>query len=123
VQGYDTGALESDRRPYKPSLLSPKDRWKFLSEVCTGDEALRSELSSLLNCDVPDTPLIKVPLPSASSALDPTARDLEGHEIGRYRILARLGAGSVRRFVFPGMSQDKNTHTNGMILLGPNSGR
>ena len=26
----------------------------------------------------------------------------------------------VRKFVFPGMSQDKNTHTIGIILLGPN---
>ena len=27
---------------------------------------------------------------------------------------------SVRKFVFPGMTQDKNTHTIGLILLGPN---
>jgi hypothetical protein len=26
---------------------------------------------------------------------------------------------SVRKFVFPGMTQDKNTHSIGVILLGP----
>ena len=29
---------------------------------------------------------------------------------------------AVRKFLFPGMTQDKNTHSIGLILLGPKSG-
>jgi serine/threonine protein kinase len=71
--------------------VPPDDRLKFLDEECTGDEALRREVNSLLACDNPGAPLMDRSLPSVSDL----QADMAGRRIGVYRLVRLLGHGGM----------------------------
>ncbi len=80
---------------------SPAERHAFLEDACGGDEALRSEIESLLRFgDEADT-FIEQPAAAMMSAVVPGAAEslpdagLIGQHIGDYRVMSRLGSGGM----------------------------
>jgi len=63
------------------------DRQAFLDQVCQGDQDLRRELESLLECDAPDQRLVDVP--------EMQDEDMAGRRIGPYRIIRLIGRGGM----------------------------
>jgi eukaryotic-like serine/threonine-protein kinase len=77
--------------------LDPAARPAFLTQACTGEEALRQEVESLLARKSQADDFIEIPaLDEAAMAL---ARNPEGDMVGRmlhhYRITGRIGAGGM----------------------------
>jgi len=71
----------------------PDERSGFLRQACAGDEALRSEIESLLSSfDGADTFLEDCP---AADLLSAQSRELEGKRVGAYRILREIGQGGM----------------------------
>ena len=88
-------------RLYNEALkLTPAERTAYLAEVCSGDDALRLEVESLLAYEAHDETLIDQP---ALAAVDPTFvqnakspdRSLVWKSIGHFRILSLLGTGAL----------------------------
>jgi serine/threonine protein kinase/Tol biopolymer transport system component len=72
----------------------PDRRAAFLAEACQDDEALRREVSSLLQYDA--SPECLLDRPAADHLLDPTHTILDaGSQLGPYRIERPLGAGGM----------------------------
>jgi serine/threonine protein kinase/Tol biopolymer transport system component len=72
----------------------PDRRAAFLAEACPDDEALRREVSSLLEYDA--SPECLLDRPAADHLLDPTHTILNaGSQLGPYRIERPLGAGGM----------------------------
>src|ERR1700683_3110102 len=70
----------------------PSRRAAFLAEACQDDEALRREVSSLLEHDA--SPECLLDRPAADDLLDLTRTVLHaGSRLGPYRIEGHLGAG------------------------------
>src|SRR5215813_2399789 len=115
--------MESDRweqieRLYHAALeLGPDARGAFLDEACAGDEELRREVASLLNCDGPDNfidaPVLGLadhlqaeeqvtemfdsqpPTRIGLSKLKPGSSTVTSVFIDDYRILRKLGEGGM----------------------------
>lgn len=77
-------------------LKDPEERTAYLDEACAGDGALRAQIDALLKWDSeaggfmdipdrdPDTPAGAMPIP-----------DMTGTEIGRYKLLEKIGEGGM----------------------------
>jgi tetratricopeptide (TPR) repeat protein/tRNA A-37 threonylcarbamoyl transferase component Bud32 len=76
---------------------SPVDRPNFLNRVCNGDDDLRRELESLLECDAPDQRLVEVPTTYTPTlpANGDLGSDLTGRRIGPYRLMRLIGYGGM----------------------------
>ena len=71
--------------------IPPDQRVTFLDQVCNGDDVLRSEVVSLLDCDDPSTPLMERQLPPVSDL----PVDMAGRRVGVYRLVRMLGHGGM----------------------------
>jgi serine/threonine protein kinase/tetratricopeptide (TPR) repeat protein/TolB-like protein len=72
---------------------SPEDRIRFVEQACAGDEALRSEIESLLsNYEGDQCFLEESPASELSSA---RTQRMAGRRIGAYRIISRCGQGGM----------------------------
>src|SRR4030095_6644126 len=73
------------------------ERTAFLDEICAGDEALRSEIQSLLSYQDEAESFIEVPAIEVAARV--LSEDLEnilvGRVLGHYHIAAFLGAGGM----------------------------
>ena len=67
----------------------------FLSDACAGDEALRSEVESLIGQDAARVVLDRSVWATAAPLFDDRPRVDPGTTLGRYRIEAPLGAGGM----------------------------
>jgi serine/threonine protein kinase/TolB-like protein/Flp pilus assembly protein TadD len=77
--------------------LEPARRTAFLAAECAGDEGLRREVESLLQCDARAAEFLERPAPQAAErppAGEPAPVEC-GEQLGPYRILAPLGAGGM----------------------------
>jgi tRNA A-37 threonylcarbamoyl transferase component Bud32 len=77
--------------------LDPAQRTAFLDRACEGDEALRRELDSLIATNEQQDSFLELPaLAQAASVLAGTQSTLvAGQRVGRYTVLAPLGAGGM----------------------------
>jgi len=79
------------------SGLPASARPLFLDSACGGDAALRTEVESLLACDLPDDPALDI---GVRRALDGVAAEIRAaapapDRIGPYRVLSRIGEGGM----------------------------
>ncbi len=74
-----------------------EQRAAFLDTACADDEALRSEVETLLLADAQAENLIEVPVASLAGKafVQAQAGAMTGHEFGHYKILSPLGAGGM----------------------------
>ena len=88
--------------------LSPSALQPFLDRVCYGDDELRRELESLLECDAPNEPLVDIPtdFDGASAADAASERDIAGQRIGSYRLIRLIGHGGMGA-VYLGVRDDE----------------
>jgi WD40 repeat protein/serine/threonine protein kinase len=76
--------------------LEPGERAAFLGAACEDDEELRREIESLLVYNVTDTDFLAEPAwKQFAERVATQGPSLEGRQLGRYRILSRLGAGGM----------------------------
>ncbi|HYG83121.1 MAG TPA: serine/threonine-protein kinase, partial [Pyrinomonadaceae bacterium] len=79
----------------------PGERRAFLAQACAGDEALRGEVESLIKAHESEGSFIDSPAYEVAAGwlvgADATAAmaSLVGQRVGRYKILAELGAGGM----------------------------
>ena len=75
---------------------APEERGAFLDGACGSDRELREELESLLDHDREDSFLASSAVEEAARALaSDGAADLVGRRLGRFEVVARLGAGGM----------------------------
>jgi eukaryotic-like serine/threonine-protein kinase len=99
--------MNSDRFKQVDDLLQavlsrpPAERDQFLRQACAGDEALESEVRSLLTSeqqagDFLESPAMQVAARALAGSQDgETETGLFGRTISHYRILAKLGEGGM----------------------------
>ncbi len=79
----------------------PGERSVFLAQACAGDDALRGEVEALIKAHESEGSFIDSPAYEAAAGwlagedADNSAPSLVGQEVGRYKILAELGAGGM----------------------------
>ncbi|HJU55442.1 MAG TPA: protein kinase [Pyrinomonadaceae bacterium] len=79
----------------------PEERRAFLAQACAGDDALRGEVEALIKAHESEGSFIDSPAYEAAAGwlagedADNSAPSLVGQEVGRYKILAELGAGGM----------------------------
>jgi len=81
------------------------ERQAFLNQACQGDQDLRRELESLLECDAPDQRLLEVP-----TVLDPDRQseaEMVGRRIGFYRVIRLIGRGGMGAVYLGGRDDDQ----------------
>src|SRR6188768_230005 len=71
--------------------LPPEERSAFLIKACNGDEGLRQEVESLLECEPASARFLETPAVMGASI----GRSMVNTQIGSYTILAPLGAGGM----------------------------
>src|SRR5438128_12546655 len=76
---------------------APVERPKFLDQACSGNPTLRSQLEALLASHERTNDFIELPAfeVMADILADEQRESLVGRTIGRYQILAQLGAGGM----------------------------
>jgi serine/threonine protein kinase/Tol biopolymer transport system component len=77
---------------------APGERGTFLAQACAGDEALKGEVESLIKAHESEGSFIDSPAYEIAAewlAEDSPAPSLVGQQVGRYKILAELGAGGM----------------------------
>ncbi len=76
---------------------APGERPAFLDEACAGDEDLRREVESLLDCEIQSEHFMETPPDYIAAGIiaGDQARPLIGRTLGRYRIRSMLGAGGM----------------------------
>src|SRR5512138_281559 len=85
-----------DRLFHAAIEVEPGDRAAFLADACADDEALRTEVESLLSAHTTDNSFFETP--AADVAAELLVRTLAfnpGQEIGNYQILRHLGSGGM----------------------------
>jgi serine/threonine protein kinase len=85
-------------RIYHGALERPLgERAAFLDDSCRGDEALQSEVQSLLDESSSDTEFLEQPLLAAAHARQAAhqSRGLLGHRLSEYELTAWIGAGGM----------------------------
>jgi serine/threonine-protein kinase len=72
-------------------------RAAFLQEACAGDQELRPEVESLLGCEQQGDGFLESPALETAAKLLAREKDrqMPGRTISRYRIVEKLGAGTV----------------------------
>src|SRR5687767_4955488 len=77
--------------------LPPERRAAFLAEACSGDEALRREVDTLLAQPPSDGPFLERPAAAVAAGMvsDLGASVLTGRRLGVYQVQARIGAGGM----------------------------
>src|ERR1043165_9837687 len=75
----------------------PQETAAFIEQACGGDEAVRSEVESLLAYDDRATHFIEAPPAGMAAAVLAMHQEqsIFGRTIGHYKILSRLGAGGM----------------------------
>ncbi len=75
----------------------PADRFALLDEVCAGDNALRSEVISLLASHDQTSDFIEAPPDDVIAGMmaEEQARSMTGRTLGRYKIQSLIGAGGM----------------------------
>src|SRR5262245_22368948 len=73
--------------------LAPADRTEFLAEACSGDEALRQELESLLAQPALVSSFFANTADSPTSAV--ISSTLIGRRVGPYQVVSLLGSGGM----------------------------
>lgn len=78
-------------------LLQPEERAGFLADACGDDEAVRSEVASLLSAHAGDEGFLAVPAfaMGAELLMDLSGGPSAGDQIGPYKILSELGSGGM----------------------------
>jgi hypothetical protein len=77
--------------------LDESRRAAFLDQACSGDEALRREVESLLLCQPSAENFIEAPAFEVATKrmAEHQPQSLIGRQIGSYQILSQLGAGGM----------------------------
>ena len=94
-----TGRWDRQQSLFHEALeLADEDRDAFLDQACAGDAALRAELDALLGADPGRAErIVPAAIGSAGDAdpADTADRQLEGEQLGAYRLLRHIGAGGM----------------------------
>jgi hypothetical protein len=76
-------------------LENPADRGEYLEQICAGDMGLKSRVEELLKVNDEEQRFLKSsPDPGTTADLPPLS-ERPGQEIGRYKLLAKLGEGGM----------------------------
>jgi serine/threonine protein kinase/Flp pilus assembly protein TadD len=76
-------------------LCSADQRQKYLEEACTGDEALRAEVESLLEASAQAAGFLESPAAGLAATMDEPITERPGTIIGKYKLLEQSGEGAV----------------------------
>jgi serine/threonine protein kinase/WD40 repeat protein len=74
-------------------LRSADQRQKYLEEACTGDEALRAEVESLLEASAQAAGFLESPAAGLAATIDEPITERPGRAIGHYKLLEQIGEG------------------------------
>jgi len=80
---------------HQAAELAPEARSAFLDQVCAGDKSLRREIESLLAHDAEDGSTLGNAVTEAAGGTVTMVEDLCVRTIGPYKVLERLGKGSM----------------------------
>ena len=72
---------------------NPDARSRYLDQICAGDQALRERVEALLEVHEQEQGLLKSSPEPAPTADQQLISEGPGHEIGRYKLLQRIGEG------------------------------
>lgn len=86
-----------DRLFHAARARAPEQRAAFLDQACAGDQGLRSEVESLMTSHEQASRFIESPASDLAADLlaENQAKQIVGHNVGHYRIVALLGAGGM----------------------------
>src|SRR5436309_12751883 len=88
--------LDVERLFHEALALPPQRRAQFLNDSCTGNDALKHDVQSLLDesdaDDFLETPALD---PDATHLQPPTHSSLVGRRLSEYEVTARIGAGGM----------------------------
>src|SRR5205814_6649567 len=88
--------LDVERLFHEALALPPQRRPQFLNESCTGNDALKHDVQSLLDESDADDFLETPALDSGATALQPPNHaSLVGRRLSEYEVTARIGAGGM----------------------------
>jgi len=94
-EGLDAGQWDRVRAVLDSALgVAPNLRSAYLAEACAGDDALRSEVESLIAASEHSAFLDHAPLASLAPTMTMTAA-AAGRAIGNYRVVDRIGEGGM----------------------------
>ena len=74
--------------------LAPEQRAAFLTEACSGDDALRREVESLLAFESASSPFLELPAAGVATVTTSVTSMID-RQLGPYRIVGLLGAGGM----------------------------
>ncbi len=74
-------------------ISDPETQAKYLDQICAGDQPLRERVEALLKVHEQPEGFLAPEAESGATADQPSIAEMPGHEIGRYKLLQKIGEG------------------------------
>ncbi len=74
-------------------ITDPETQAKYLDQICAGDQPLRERVEALLKVHEQPEGFLAPEAEPGATADQPSIAEMPGHEIGRYKLLQKIGEG------------------------------